>query len=207
MFKVYGRRGAGSAVVEALLEEIGLPYEVESVERATDGLNSESLLAVNPLREVPALVLPDGSVMTESGAMVVYLADLYPAKRLAPAAGDLQRGSFLRWVFFLAANIYQTNLRFYYPARYVSDTAAASSVKIAAEKRIAIEWQVFADGLGPKPFILGETMSAADIYAAMLAAWHPDMPAFFAQHGNIETMYRRVVSRPAVAKVWKRNDL
>jgi glutathione S-transferase len=103
------RAGSESAVVEALLEEAGTDYEVIAVERGTAG--PEGFSRISPLGQVPALVLPDGTAMTESAAIAIYLADLYPKIRLAPPHGSPQRATYLRWMIYLAANIYMSNLR------------------------------------------------------------------------------------------------
>ena len=66
---------------------------------------------------------------------------------------------------------------------------------------------VYANALGDKPFILGETMSAVDIYAALLSTWNPNPEAFFARHPNVKKMYDRVSARPAIARVWARHGM
>ncbi|MDP4823939.1 MAG: glutathione S-transferase N-terminal domain-containing protein, partial [Aestuariivirgaceae bacterium] len=85
MYTLYGRPATGSAAVEALLEELGLPYRLENVSKGPDGQPSPAFLAtINPLGQVPALKLPDGTVITESAAIMIYLADLVPGANLAP---------------------------------------------------------------------------------------------------------------------------
>lgn len=205
MFKLYGRRGAGSMAVEALLAECDIPYRVEDVERGPDGKLPASFLAINPRGEVPALILHDGSVMTESAAMMIYLADLYPDTGLAPPPASPLRPRYLRWLVFFATTIYMSDLRMYYPQRYTDDPAGAAAVKRQAIAHMAREFEIFAAALGAGPYILGETFSAADIYAAMLASWADDVPALFARHPNIKALYDRVTARPRIAKVWERN--
>jgi len=206
-YKLYGREGAGSVVVEALLEEAGASYRTETVEAGPDGRCPQSYYAINPLGQVPALVLPGGTVMTESGAIVIHLADQFPALKLAPPISSPQRPVYLRWMIFLAANIYMSDLRVYYPARYSTDPKHATAVEEAANAQMAKEWEVFAAALGNGPFILGAEPSAADYYAAMLATWNLDVPGFFRKHPNVRALYDLVVARPAVAKVWARNAM
>ena len=207
MYRLYGRPGSGSVVVEAVLEAAGVPYEVELVERSQDGRVPEKLARVNPLGQVPVLCLPDGEVMTESAAMSLYLADKYAKADLAPPPAAAERAAYLRWMVYLATNIYMTDLRAYYPDRYTSDQNGGKCVKSAALTRMAREWEVYAEALGDKPYILGEKMSVADIYAAMLATWNFDVPAFFKKHPNVRQMYDRVTVHPAIAKVWSHNEM
>src|SRR5688500_5618965 len=75
MYELYGRKGAGSMAVEAVLEECALPYNLSEVKRDASRMPPAEYYAVNPLGQVPALKLPDGTVMTESAAIVLYLAD------------------------------------------------------------------------------------------------------------------------------------
>ncbi|QIG51993.1 glutathione S-transferase family protein [Nordella sp. HKS 07] len=185
----------------------GAPYEVELVERAKEGRVPEALAHVNPLGQVPALTLPDGTIMTESAAIALYLADKYPQAELAPAPNAPERAAYLRWLVYLAANIYMTDLRAYYPDRYTSDQNGGKYVKAAALARMAREWEVYAEALDDKPFILGDRMCVADVYAAMLATWNLDVPAFFKKHPNVRAMYDRVVAHPAIARAWGRNEM
>jgi len=207
MYRLYGRPGSGSVVVEAILETAGAPYEVELVERSQDGQVPEKLAGVNPLGQVPALRLPDGEVMTESAAMSIYLADKYPKADLAPPVSSAERSRYLRWIVYLATNIYMTDLRAYYPDRYTTDQNGGKCVKSAALTRMAREWEIYAEALGEKSYILGDKMCVADIYAAMLATWNFDVPAFFKKHPNVRAMYDRVTAHPAIAKVWGRNEM
>jgi glutathione S-transferase/GST-like protein len=207
MFKLYARRGAGSLAVEALLAECDAAYRVEDLERGPDGKFPAFFYRLNPLGQVPTLILPDDSVMTESAAIVIYLADLHPGAGLAPAVAAPLRPRYLRWLAYLATTVYMSDLRMIYPQRYTDDPAGAAAVKRMAEAGMAREWDIFAAALGEGPYVLGETFSAADIYAAMLATWNADVAAFFARHPNIKGLYDRVVARPRIAGVWARNEV
>ena len=206
MYKLYSRAGSGSIVVEAVLEYLGADYQLIDVKRVENGKTPAALLAVNPLGQVPVLLLPDNSIMTESAAMVIYLADLFPAAKLAPAVSSPLRGPYLRWLTYLATNIYMTGLLVYYSERYSTEPAHAPAVKAAAVTHMAREWQIFADALGDGPFMFGKEMTAVDVYVAMLADWNADVPAFFAKHANVKRLYDRVLQVPAFKKVWTRNE-
>lgn len=207
MYRLYGRPGTGSVAIEAILETAGVPYEVEIVERSSDGEVPEKLARFNPLGQVPVLILPDGTIMTESAAIALYLADKHREAGLAPPPASPERAPYLRWMVYLAANVYMTGLAAYYPDRYTGDQDGGKYVKSAALTRMAREWDIYAAALGDKPYILGDRMSAADIYAAMQATWNFDVPAFFKKHPNLRAMYNRVTAHPAIAKVWGRNEM
>ena len=206
MFKIYCRNGAGSMAPEALLAACGAEYEVIVLDRKPDGSFHDFFHKINPKAEVPTLVLPDDSVMTESAAMMIHIADQFPAAGLSPALNSPQRAQFLRWQVYLATNLYMSDLRMFYPERYTVDPAGADAIKHKAVDMMAREFAIYADALGDKPFILGDRMSAADIYAAMLCTWAPDMTALFAVHANLARMYDAVLANPKISAVWRRNE-
>ena len=208
MYTLYGRPATGSAAVEALLEELGLPYRLENVAKGPDGRPSAHYLAnINPLGPVPALKLPDGSVMTESAAMMIYLADLVPGANLAPLPTHPARGQYLRVMLFLAAEIYPADLRLFYSDRYTIDPNGASGVKKAASAEMDRLFDHLANMLGDKPFLLGEEFSALDLYAAMVASWAESVAVLFTRHPNLAQHYARVKARPATARAWARNKM
>jgi glutathione S-transferase len=206
-FKLYGRPGSGSGACEAILALTGLPYELIDLERWSPGGAPSDFLAINPLGQVPALVLPDGGVMTESAAICLYLADIAPNADLAPLSAHPLRARYLRWMVYLAANNYMTALRFYYPDRHTLDPDGIEGVKAAAIQRSKAEWKIIADAAVDGPFLLGEAMSAADIYASMLMSWDLDVPALFKAHPALNELYAVVAGHPKIAPVWRRHGM
>ncbi len=206
-YTLYGRPGSGSAVCEAVLSLTGLPYDLVEFGSWEQAAPPPALLAVSQLAQVPVLVLPDGTTMTESGAITLHLADLAPHAGLSPAIGDPQRAKYLRWMLYLAAQSYPTVLRIYYPERYTADPSNADAVKQAAVARCAFEWSIFSDALGAGPFMLGDTMSTIDLYAAIFISWDMDPEALFARHPNIHHLYKEVAGIPALQQLWQRHGI
>lgn len=206
-YRLIGRPGSGSAVCEAVLALSGLPYTIEDLDRWPEGQPPAALTALNPVGQVPVLVLPDGSIMTESAAITLHLADMSPEAGLAPPHGNPLRPHYLRWMLYLTAQTYPTLLRFYYPDRYTTDPDGAGSVREAAVNRMALEWSVFSNALGDGPFILGSNVSAVDLYAAMLISWDEDIQALFSRHPNLQRLYEGVAEIPAVQQVWLRHGM
>jgi glutathione S-transferase len=205
MYTLYGRSGSGNAAIEALLEEMEVPYRLEMVEKRADGRLADELQTLNPLGQVPVLVLPSGAAMTESCAIMIYLADLHSPGQLAPLPASEHRPAFLRWMVFLAANPYMTDLRLYYSSRYTTDPNGTEGVRKAASRDMAREFVILAEGIGSGPWLLGETFSAVDVYAAMIATWAEDVPDMFQRHPEIAHHFARVRSRPKVSPVWERH--
>src|SRR6478609_7874620 len=101
-YKLWGRAGWGSSLVEAQLAWYGLPFTFEPVGDLFREPHARSKLEkVNPLAQVPTLVMPDGSVMSESAAITLLLADITGKESLVPAAQAKERAKFLRWLVFI----------------------------------------------------------------------------------------------------------
>jgi glutathione S-transferase len=207
MYKLYARKGAGSTAVEALLALMGVEHEVVDVGKTATGGAPDWFMLVNPRGEIPALELPDHSLMTESAAMMIHLADAHPAVGFAPAVGTSARAQYLRWLVYMAATPYTADLRMYYAQRYSTNPAHAEAIKAKAIIDLTRDFDVFAEQLGDGPFVLGNAMSAADIYAAMILSWSDDVEALFARQPKLKRLYDAVSAVPAVRKVWDRNEM
>ena len=109
MYRLFARPGWGSALVETQLAWYCLPYEIEDLDDLFKSTTArERLRLVNPLAQVPTLLLPDGQVLTESAAITLHLADATQSADLVPGPGETARPAFLRWLVFLVANVYPT---------------------------------------------------------------------------------------------------
>ena len=96
MYKLFARPGWGSVLVEAQLAWYGLPYEIEDLDDLFKSTEArERLRPVNPLAQVPTLMLPDGQVLTESAAITLHLADATQSADLVPGPGENARPAFL----------------------------------------------------------------------------------------------------------------
>ena len=126
---LYGRRGWGSTIVEAQLGWLGLDYTYEAVGDLLRSAEARSSLApVNPLTQVPTLVLPTGQILTESAAITLYLADMTGSEELVPPPSSAERPDFLRWLIFLVANV---------GVRYILDRPAVAGVIVGARLGVA----------------------------------------------------------------------
>ena len=202
MYTLYWLADSGAFAVQAVLEELGQPYRREVMSTAAGDHRTPAFLAVNPMAQIPALRLPDGTIVTESGAMVAHLCDAHPEAGLLPAPGTSGRAEAYRWLFWLATGLYESDLRYYYPDRYTADPAGAEAVKAAALARMDHLRAIAETLIGAGPYALGERFSAVDLYLFMLALWHPDPVAVRERHPRLGELVRRVRQRPAVERIW-----
>lgn len=203
-YRLYGRPGAGNMAVEAALAELGGDWELITVARDASGAFDPGFLQLNPRGQVPALMLPDGSVMTESAAMLLHLADAFPAAGLAPAPGSSARAQHDRWLTFAHANLYEGALRLFYPDRYTADPAAAAGVKEAAHAYLLRHFAIYEAALGDGPYHFGNNLSMLDLMIWMLAGW-VDPAELAAACPKIMRLHGAVCARPAVQQVAARN--
>ncbi|HEX7198123.1 MAG TPA: glutathione S-transferase family protein, partial [Dongiaceae bacterium] len=172
-YKLYGRAGWGSTIVEAQLSWYGLPFAFEPVGDLFKEPDARlKLEKVNPLAQVPTLVMPDGSVMSESAAITILLAHLTGRDSLVPPPGAPERARFLRWLVFIVANIYPTFTYADDPARFVSVNAARDPFRAATDAYAQRLWHQI-EGEAGSPWFLGERFSALDIYLGVMTRWRP----------------------------------
>jgi glutathione S-transferase/GST-like protein len=206
MYKLYWAQGSGAMAPQALFEEIGAEYEKIVIDFEKEEHKSEEFLAVNPMGQIPALVLPDGTLMTETAAMLAHIADRYPEAKLAPPAGSSDSARFLRWLFFLGSNVYPTILRVYYSERYSTDPTAAAGIKVAAELELDEQFKILDDALNPGPYLVGEAFSAVDILLWMLIEWHPEPAHLFERAPRVKRLSELLHARPAIARTWREHE-
>jgi glutathione S-transferase len=175
--------------------------------KGSDGRFPDWYLRINPRSETPSLHLPDGSIMTESAAMMIHLADAHPEAGLAPAPGTAERARYLRWMIYLAANAYASDLRLYYPERYSIDVTHAPAIKAKAIKDMARDFELIAEQMGDGPFLIGTSMTAADIYAGMILSWSNDVQGLFSSQPKLKRLFGAVAAVPQVKAVWERNGV
>jgi glutathione S-transferase/GST-like protein len=202
MYKLYWSKMSGAIAPQALLEEIGAEYEKIVIDMDKMEHRTPEFMAVNPWAQIPALVLPDGTLMTESAAMLLHLADRHPEAKLAPPAGSAESAHFQRWLLFMASTVYVTDMRIYHADQFTTDPTGLDGVLASARADMDRSFAILDAALNPGPYLLGETFSAADIYLWMLAAWHPEPAKMLASNPRVKQLVELVQARPAIARVW-----
>jgi len=196
-YALYYYPGNASLLPHMALREAGVLFELRLVDRAQNAQHSPDYLRLNPNGRIPVLVDGD-TVLYETAAITLYLADQHPEAGLAPPPGTPERGPFYRWMVHLT-NTPQAEYRpWFYPDQHVTDPAAAETVKQAAGERLGRMFGVIADQLGDGPWLLGERFSAADLFLLMLVRWGRAMPNPPRNLPQLGAHARRVLARPAV---------
>jgi GST-like protein len=204
-YKLFGRAGWGSAIVEAQLVWYGLPFTFEPLDDLFKSAEARARLQkVNPLGQVPTLVLPDGGIMTESAAITLLLADITGQESLVPGPKASERGRFLRWLVFIVANIYPTFTYADDPSRFVSVNTARDPFRAATDAYAQRLWHQL-NGEAGAPWFLGERMSAIDLYLGVMTRWRPKRAWFETEAPKLAAIAQRADTLPQLREMWARN--
>ncbi|WP_340645576.1 glutathione S-transferase family protein [Phenylobacterium sp.] len=202
---LYGARGSGAVAVEAALTLLEVPYALIDAETfdPDDKASGDQVLSANPMRQVPTLVLPSGEVMTESAAILICLADLHPASRLAPRPSDPKRAQFLRWMVFVSSAIYSLYWVKDEPSRLVPDPAGHGSLEARVLNRISDCWGIMDSQVTPGGYILGDELTVLDLYVATVSRFQPRRKRLYEVAPKMGEVVRRVDIDPRLHALWK----
>lgn len=162
-------------IVRWMLEEVGAPYETQILGYGTS-MKDAAYLAINPMGKVPAIV-HDGRTVTECAAICAWLADAFPAARLAPVPAE--RADYYRWLFFAAGPLEQA-----ITAKQFGFEPGADQQRMAGFGSLAAVLDALEGAVAGKAFVAGDRFSAADVYVGSQIDWGlqfgtiPSRPAF-----------------------------
>ncbi len=196
---LYVSKNSGSFAVEAAFVLAKVPFKSVEIDTEKKEQKGAAFTAINPLQQVPALVLEDGTVMSESVAMILHLADLYPASGIAPPAGTAASACFLRWLTFMTVNIYEADLRYFYAERY-TDEAGLPGTRAAASAAMQRHFAILEEhALTPGPYVAGDQFTSADAYLAMLTKWSPEPVT----SPRVAAVVAAVGAHPLIGPLWR----
>jgi glutathione S-transferase len=203
-YVLYGDKGSGAFCVEAALAEAGAPYEFQTVSLDKNEQKSPAFLAINPSGKIPALKLPSCEIVTETAALLLTVAERHPEAALLPPAGAPTRAQALRWIAFMASEIYPMVEIADYPERFAPKGVEAEVLRLKARDRVR-ERILLVERVVAGPWLLSSGFSAADIYAAMFTRWS-ECSGWRDEHlPKIMAMTAALAQRPAIAPVWRRH--
>jgi glutathione S-transferase len=211
MIQLHYFPGNASMTTHLLLRELGVPFELQYVDRAAGAHKSAEYLKLNPNGLIPVLV--DGDlVLYETAAIVLHLVDTHPGAGLAPTVlGSAERALFYKWIVWLAGSVMPMMQHYFYGERMVApgDAPAAAEVKTQAEARLnALFDQIEAQFAGHGgPWFLGDRFSALDPYVFMFCRWSRGFARPARALPHISPFLARMLARPAVQKVFEVEQL
>ena len=204
MIKVYGVPGWGSAISEVMLALAEIPYSFINVDGFdSDGPSRELLKTMNPLCQVPTLVLENGEVMTETAAIALMILDRCP--ELSPSVGRSERQQFQRLLIWLVANVYPTFTYADYPERWVPDAPTQLKKNCIEYRKSLYMW--LNNQLSAEPYALGEQLTLLDVYICVMRSWGPGHDWFQDNTPNISAIADAVCQHPRLRTVLKNNKI
>jgi GST-like protein len=206
MLTLFGTQGSGSAAAEAALEVAGLDYRKVDAASWKPSPGLEELKRVNPLAQIPTLVLDDGSVLSESAAILMHLGLTHPESGLV-ATDPSRRAQQIRGLVYVAANCYAGIGILDYPDRWYPepDDAVKQAMQVRGKARLHELWEIFADQFPATPWLSGERLGALDILAATVSKWSGARKALAASRPEFSALLARIEADPRVAAVWERH--
>ena len=209
MLKLHYYPGNASLIVHLVLEEIGVPFALEHVDRTQAAHKTAEYLALNPNGLIPVLVddesrSVDGAplVLYETAAICMHLADVHAAAGLLPPFGTRERAHAYKWILWLANTLHPALGLYFYPDRWIADGAGAAALRASAEAKIGAMLDLLDAEFARHgaPWLLGSSFSVADPYALVLCRWTRGFgrPARTLPH--LRPWLDRMLDRPAVQR-------
>jgi GST-like protein len=203
-YRIFSALGSGGVPVEAAMSLIGLPYEVVEAPTWEGEAEQAKVAVVNPLKQIPALVTPAGETLTESAAILIWLADKFPEARLGPAVDAPERAQVLRWMTFIPASIYSLFWVRDQPSRLGGDDPEVQArIKAATAERILDCWAMMESQVSPGRYLLGDQLTVLDLYVTVVSRWGPRRVRFYEVAPRMAEVVRRVDADPRLAGFWE----
>lgn len=204
-YTLYGAKGSGAAAVEAALVLAGASFRSVDAGSWQPGPGLEELRRVNPLLQVPTLVTPDGSVLTESAAILIHLADEFPASGLLPGPAPA-RAQCIRGLVYIAANCYAAIGIIDYPERWCPDPDDELKERIRAgtKQRMYQLWDIFADTFPAMPYLSGPALGALDVLAAVVTKWSGSRGHLSSSRPALHRLLTQIESEEKLAPIFAR---
>ncbi|CAG0980709.1 glutathione S-transferase [Burkholderiales bacterium] len=199
--KLYYSPGACSLSTHIVLNEGGFSYDTERVDLASGKTETGAdYRAVNPNGYVPALLLDDGQVLTEGPAIIQYLADRVPEKRLAPPAGTMERYRLMEWLNFISTELHKGFGALFNPQ-------APEEWKTAVKAQLAQRIGHVSQRLEGKTYLMGDDFTVADAYLFTVLGWSQYVGLDLSPWPMLTAYLGRVAARPAVQAALKAEGL
>ena len=193
--------GACSLSPHIVLLEAGLKFDkvkADTKSKIMDG--GGDYRTVNPLGYVPALRLDDGTLLTEGPAIVQYIADKVPDKKLAPANGTLERTKLQSWLNFVSTELHKGFSPLFNPSM-------PEDAKKIFRERLATRFAFLDKHLAGNEYLMGKTFSVADAYLFVVSNWASRVDVDLSSYANVLAYRKRISARPAVQAALKAEGL
>ncbi len=178
--------------VRWMLEECGAEYRVIPVQYGEE-MKSEKYLSVNPMGKSPALEV-DGKIITETAAILTFLADMYPEKKLIPAVDSIERGEFYRWMFFAV------HAEYAFMDKWFDVPSNELRRKSIGYGDFGTTVKTLTDFLKGKKYAIGNSFTVLDLYLSGVLAWGMFRAEVLPKEGVLADYMKQHITREAFIK-------
>lgn len=202
--KLYCLPGACSLTDHIVLEWIGQPYELNIVQR--DELKT-SYLKINPSGAVPALVVDEGTILTQNIAILDYLAGLAPEAKLTGDGSALARARVMRWLAFINADVHKNFTPLFGAPRFVDGEEAQANLKQKAVARLREQFETLDAQIGGNTWLVDNQRSIADPYLYVILRWAHAMQIDLSGLDNLARFFKHMEADTGVQAALKAEGL
>ncbi|MEV4608407.1 glutathione S-transferase family protein [Neorhizobium sp. LMR1-1-1.1] len=195
----YFSPGSCALASHIALAESGLPYQVKKLNFAEGEQRSEAYLAINPKGRVPALVTDKG-VVTETVAILGYIAQAAPEARLAPLADPFLFAKMQAFNAYMASTVHVAHAHGRRGYRWADQETSFEDMKNKLPQVMSECFRIIEDGMLEGPYVLGEHYATADPYLFLMSGWLKSDRVEIADFPRVHAHYRMMLERPAVQK-------
>ena len=199
---LYGSFGSGSAAVEMALRAASVRYKIVRASSWEPDSQYADLLAVNPLGQIPTLRLQDGTVLSESAAILIHLGLTYTDAGLLPSSSSA-RAIAIRGLVYIAANCYSAVSVSDHPERWTAATSAYSvdRVRAGARRQLHRAWEVFADQFGSNAEFQGGNPGCLAFLSVIVSQWSGTRAHLKQQRPGFLESIKRLEQHPRIEPV------
>jgi glutathione S-transferase len=183
-----------------ILEELGVPYETETLDLAKGEHKLPAYMKVHPMGRVPALE-DNGFTMFESAAIVMQLADKYPEKGLAPAVGTNERAAYYQWIVAAMTELEPPLVTILMHTRFLPEAQRSQTAIEEASKRFKVVADVIEERMKGREYVVGNKFTAADIVVGGVVTF-ASMLRQLGDHPVLKEYSQRMMERPAAKKAF-----
>jgi glutathione S-transferase len=199
--KLYYSPGACSLSPHIVLHEAGVPFQAVIASTKTKKLaDGSDYYAINPLGYVPLLELDDGQRIHEGPAIVQYIADQVPEKKLIPAWGTMERYRAIEWLNFISTELHKSFSPLFNPAM-------PEEGKAIYRARLADRFKWVDAQLEGRDYLMGSAFTVPDAYLFVVAGWGKHVGVDLSAFKHLGAFMARMAARPAVQAALKAEGL
>jgi glutathione S-transferase len=199
MFKLYYAPGTCALASHITLAEAGAAYTTEKIDFKSNQQSSPDYLRINPKGRVPALVT-DRGILTETPAMLAYIAQSFPQAKLAPFDDAFAFTQAQAFNSYLCSTVHVAHAHKMRGHRWATDEASFADMKRMVSKTVGASFALIERGMLRGPWVMGDVFTMCDPYLYTLALWLEGDSVDLSALPKVMDHRNRMSERPAVQK-------